>query len=153
MERIIKFYPAFDKRDPNLSKNYGIHGVELRMVLKGDKGAVQFVLYTHWMLPHVTQEFDNRILQEAKDGKLNDVSLRCQYRPSPADLGYHSPIPMYEGQDICGESCEYLDGKPCYYDGSGLNAERIYQVLLKEGSNGVWRELEGYYKDIFGSEE
>jgi hypothetical protein len=152
MERIVIFSPAFDKRHPEPGKNYGIHGVELKMVLKGDKGATQFVLYTNWMLPHVTKEMDNRILRESTTGRLSDISLRCTYHPLPADLGYHSPVPQYEGQSICSQSCEYLDGKPCYYDGSGLNAERIYEVLLKEGSEGVWKELENYYNDLFGKE-
>ena len=152
MEKIIKFYPAFDKRNPDPHKNYGIHGVDLRMILKGNKGAVQFVLYTNWMLPHVTKEMDIRILKEARQGTLSDISLQCAYHPQPADLGYHSPVPIYEGQNVCSESCEYLDGKPCYYDGSGLNAESIYEVLLKEGSDGVWRELEDFYKNVFGSD-
>ena len=39
VERITKIYPAWDRRDPNPSKNYGIHGAELRMVLKGELGA------------------------------------------------------------------------------------------------------------------
>lgn len=152
MEKLIKFYPAFDKRNPEPGKNYGIHGVDLRMILKGDKGVVQFVLYTNWMLPHVTKEMDRRTLKEAREGTLNDISLWCTYHPQPADLGYHSPVPMYEGQNVCSESCEYLDGKPCYYDGSGLNAESIYEVLLKEGSDGVWRELKDFYKNVFGSD-
>ena len=67
-------------------------------------------------------------------------------------MGYHSPVPIYEGQNVCSELCEYLDGKPCYYDGSGLNAESIYEVLLKEGSDGVWRELKDFYKNVFGSD-
>jgi len=152
MERLVTFSPAWDKRNPDPNKNYGIHGVELRMILKGDKGAVQFVLYTNWMLPHVTAELDGKLIKEGRQGKLNEYSF-CIVRPSPADLGYHSPKPIYEGQSACSESCEYLDGRPCYYDGSGLNAERIYDILLKEGSDGVWRELEDYYKMIFESEE
>ena len=57
MEKIVKFYPAFDRRkDPK--GNYGIHGVDMRMILKGDKGAVQFVLYTNWHLPHVQEELN-----------------------------------------------------------------------------------------------
>ncbi len=153
MEKLIKFYPAFDKRNPEPHKNYGIHGVDLRMILKGDKGAVQFVLYTNWMLPHVTKELDRRTLKEAREGVLNDISLWCTYHPQPVDLGYHSPVPMYDGQSIASESCEYLDGKPCYYDGSGLNAERIYEVLLREGSDGVWRELEEFYRELFEKED
>lgn len=152
MERIIEFLPAYDKRSTTPSKDYGIHGVDLRMVLKGDEGAVQFILYTNWYLPPVAEEMDNRILKESATGKFNKYSLTSLH-PLPADLGYHSPKPMYEGQSIMSESCECLDGKPCYYDGSGLQAERIYEVLVKEGSEGVWRELEDYYNRLFESED
>jgi len=142
MEKIVKFYPAYDKRNPDPSKNYGIHGVDLRMILKGEKGAVQFVLYTNWHLPYVQEELNKNAI-----GK--DLYYISSLNPLPADLGYHSLTPTYEGQSICTESCEYLDGKPCYYDRSGLNAERIYEVLLNEGSDGVWRELEKYYNELF----
>jgi hypothetical protein len=146
LEKIVKFYPAFDRRnDPK--GNYGIHGVDMRMVLKGDKGVVQFVLYTNWQLPHVQEELNNKAIGQ------DSIYISAILNPLPADLGYHSPVPQYEGQSIASESCEYLDGKPCYYDGSGLNAERIYEVLLKEGSDGVWRELEDYYNMIFESED
>lgn len=152
MEKIVQMSPAYDRRnDPR--GNFGIHGVDLRMILKGEKGAVQFVLYTNWQLPKVSQEQDNGILREARTGQLNDISLRCTYHPLAADLGYHSPTPRYEDQDVCQQSCEYLDGKPCYYDGSGLNAERIYTVLLTEGSDGVWGELEAYYHRTFETTE
>lgn len=138
MEKITQFMPAFDRRDPNPDKNYGIHGVDLRMVLKGDKGAVQFVLFTNWQLPHVQEEQKSRMTP----------SNHILYEPIPADLGYHSLEPHYNGQEPRND-CEYLNGKPCYYDGSGLNAELIYQVLLKEGSEGVWKELQEYYNQVF----
>ena len=145
MERIVEFTPAFDKRNSDPNKNYGIHGVDLRMILKGNKGAVQFILYTNWYLPHVQKELN---WKATKEGIL---SIECFLNPMPADLGYHSLTPHYEGQSIASESCQYLDGKPCYYGGSGLNAERIYNVLLEEGSDGVWRELEDYYNHLFES--
>ncbi len=49
MQREITMTPAYDKRDPDPSKNYGVHGVNIVYVLKGKLGAVQFVLYTNWM--------------------------------------------------------------------------------------------------------
>ena len=134
MERIVEFYPAYDKRDSDPTKNYGIHGVDLRMVLKGERGAVQFVLYTDWQLPHVAAEHKARGLH---------------LEPLPADLGFHSPVPMYDGDEAIESACAYLDGKPCFYDGSGLAADRIFSVLRAEGSDGVWRELEAYYTDVF----
>lgn len=151
MEKIVEFAPAFDKRNPDPSKNYGIHGVELRMILKGDKGAVQFVLYTNWHLPHVQQELVTKCHRQGGPSLIGG-SPWCSNEPMPADLGYHSPIPRYDGQGICTESCGYLDGKPCYYDGSGLNAKKVYEVLLEKGSDGVWEYLQDFYDELFGEE-
>jgi hypothetical protein len=143
LERIVTFEPAFDRRDPDPSKNYGIHGVALRMVLKGPEGAVQFLLYTNWQLPHVTAEEDRKPIYRERP------HLLCH--PMPADLGYHSRIARYDGQRPMGDACEYLDGATCYYDGSGLNAESVYERLLREGDAGVWAALEDYYRETLQS--
>ena len=42
-EKIVHAEPAFDKRNGDPKKNYGIHGVNLRFVLKSKLGAVQFL--------------------------------------------------------------------------------------------------------------
>ncbi len=130
--REISFEPAYDWRD----KNGGIHGVNLRFLLTGPEGAVQFVLYTNWQLPEVMKELEAR----------PNHSL-CH--PMPADLGYHSPVPRYVGQEIMTIDCECLGGKPCYYDGSSFNARPVYERLLREGDAGVWAALEDYYKETF----
>ena len=135
-ERSITFRPAYDKRSSDPAKNYGIGSVRVRFVLKGSSGAVQFVLVTNWFLPHIQLDLDR---------KYRDHEMFCH--PDPTDLGYHSPTPRYEGQTSMGE-CDLLDGE-CYYDGSGLNAEPIYQRLLRDGHEGVWEELEAYYAEVF----
>ena len=135
-EQIMEFTPAYDKRDPDPKKDYGIHGVNLRFVLKGSKGAVQFLLFTGWHLPHVREELEGR-----------DPILS---QPIPADVGYHSPIPLHEWQiEPDFESCDYLDGKPCYYDGSGLAADDAFNALTENGDEGVWQYLRRYYQAIF----
>lgn len=136
-ERVVTLSPAFDRRSDNPRKNYGIHGVELRMILKGPLGATQFLLFTNWQLPHVTKEHDHDLKH-----------ILC--RPMPADLGYHSPKPQYDGQTSL--PCDLLPGGRCYYDGSGLNAEDVYTTLLTEGSDGVWKRLEEYYREMFETE-
>lgn len=45
-KREITFDPAWDRRSDKPSENYGIHPVQIRFVLIGEKGAVHFVLYT-----------------------------------------------------------------------------------------------------------
>jgi hypothetical protein len=144
MEKIIQFDPAYDKRHPHPSQNYGIHGVDLRFVLKGELGATQFVVFTNWQLPHVTEE----LLGEPKH--LDAIGISTLFLPLPADVGYHSPTPMYDGQEPMSDRCEYLDGRPCYYDGSGLQAERLFSRFVTEGEPAVWKELEEVYVNRFG---
>lgn len=141
MNKEIKFKPAYDKRDPNPNKNYGIHGVTIYFYLKGERGAVQFAVYTNWQLAHVQKEIDAR---------PPDPRFPYMFHEARAwDLGFHSPKPLYEGQTRISDECELITG-PCYYDGSTLSAEPIFEVLKAEGEVGVWRELEKHYTDTFG---
>lgn len=140
LERIVELTPAWDKRSLDPNKNYGIHGVELRMVLKGPEGAYQFVLYTNWQLPHVAKEFET---------KLADPRWpHLFHAPQPADVGYHAATPQYEGHTAISTQCPYVNG-PCYYDGSGLQAIVMFDLLTREGSDGVWKELERLYRHRF----
>jgi hypothetical protein len=144
MERIVTFEPAYDKRSTIPGKNYGIHGVEILFLLKGDRGAVQFRLYTNWQLPHVQAETAKQPLNR------RDPHVFC--RPRPTDLGYHSPVPRYEDQTMLTEDCQHIGG-PCYYDGSSLNAYPVFDRLLAEGDKGVWEALEAYYHSTFEETE
>jgi hypothetical protein len=142
----VTFYPAYDKRNPDPSKNYGISGVSIYFILKGDKGATQFAVYTDWTLPHVQDE--------QKDRDFRGLS---GIKPMGIDVGYHSPKPMYEEQDaLCGPGeCKYVpEGESCYYDGSGLRADQwVRDFLLPKGSEGIWEALKEEYVRLFGEEE
>ena len=134
LQRLIEWTPAYDKRP-----TYGIHGMNLRFILKGPEGATQFVIYTNWLLKQN---------QEAIDGGVDRDFPHLLCHPLPADVGYHSPRPLYPEQTVLSETCEYLDGKPCYYDGSTLNAEALYWRFVEQGEAVVWKELEARYWDI-----
>lgn len=140
----ITISAAFDKRHKDPSKNYGIHGCDLRFILGNEKGYVQFVLYTNWLLPELVEEYK-------RDSDSIMVIERYPFtyiqEPMPADLGYHSPVPRYDGQTAL--SCDLVPGGKCYYDGSGLNAIKVFDVLRREGSDGVWKFLENYHKELF----
>ena len=143
MEKIILWEPAYDKTDPDPKKNYGVHGVNIRFVLKGEEGATQFLLYTNWHLPHIQKE---QLSKYVGDAYLTELL----FLPTPADLGYHSRKPLHEWHDEpTSEKCEYLDGAPCYYDGSSLNADRVFDILVEKGDQGVWDELQNYYDATF----
>lgn len=169
----LVFTRAFDKRDPDPEKNYGIHGMEMIFLLSGKLATVQFVLYTNWQLPHIQQEYADRALNQG-------VQLsRLLIEPIPADIGYHCRVPMYEGQtpmrrivkirkakpikfqvkdkeftlpDIKIEHemeptpCPHLNNDPCFYDGSGLSAKAYFEELITNGEEALWEMMIGYYR-------
>ena len=107
MKRVLHFEPGFDcirfecKHGSKICKpggggSHGRHGLQMRWVVLGDKGAVQFLLMTGWSVE--PGEFGNEFRQSTSE-----------LYPMPSDLGYHSLVPHYEGQPSRGE-CEYLDG-------------------------------------------
>lgn len=135
-KREIVFTPAFDKRHQDPKKNCGIHGVEMRWYLRGPKGVIQFCVMTGWNLPSVREE-----------RKGNHTV--CDIFPMASDLGYHSPKPMYEGHTPMTRECGQIEGGMCYYDGSGLAAEAVFDLLVQEGHESVWRRLEQEYHGRF----
>ena len=148
MEHIVRFERGYDcikfectsgSKDckPSSGGSHGRHGLNIRFVSKGDAGAVQFLLYTGWTPQYV---------------KPSNIGLRdCNWGTSimPADLGYHSKTPRYEGQHKIDNACEFCDGQPCYYDGSGLNANDAMYALVNGGEVALWAFLDAYYESVF----
>ena len=71
----------------------------------------------------------------------------------PADLGYHSKTPRYDGQDAIDPACEFCDGQPCYYDGSALNASNAMYAVVNGGEAALWLFLDAYYDATFNGGE
>lgn len=140
--------PGYDTRSDDPSKNYGVHGCEVVFYLHSPKKSktVQFKCFTDWLPLNVQKE--RMGVDVAGSVAYPDV---CQVvvseQPTGADLGYHSSRPMYRGQTRM--ECNLSKRGYCYYDGSGLAAELVRNVMLDEGSEGVWRELEDYYYRTF----
>lgn len=134
MERILSIKPAWDKRSADPAKNYGIHGMEFRFVLRGERGAVQFLFYSGTYLRHIERE---------RLGKVETIGCRWM----GVDVGYHSPVPQYTGQTST--PCDLLPGHECYYDGSSLAAESVAEEYVSKGPDAVWTHLLGVYLDRF----
>lgn len=126
-EKIVQFLPAYDQRHSDANKNYGIGAAKISMALKGAKGAVEFVLDTGWFFP----------------------STDYERGPVPTCICYHSPVPMRSEQRPIVSYCEFLDDR-CYCDGSASGADEVFDILVRQGGDGVWQYLEKYYRDIFG---
>lgn len=133
-EKEVIASPAFDKTNPDPSKNYGVGALTMRFLLKGEKGAVQFYFNTGWYLPHV----------EARLKEINGIIERSGW-----DVGYHSYKPIYDGQSSMGK-CSVLDGCECFYDGSSLLADEWMGKFVGGGTEWLWKEMENYYNEIFG---
>ena len=145
-ERIIDFSPAYDKRNPNPKKNYGIGSVQIRFVLRKDNKAVQFLFGTDWYLPETVKEY------KQIGNKHETVPCNLRGRSSCGvegwDVGYHSPTSTYKDQPLF-KKCDYIKGG-CYYSGSGLYAHENSEILIREGSEGVWKFLEKEWIVTFG---
>lgn len=121
---------------PGSGGSHGKHGLEIEFIVKGKKGAVWFVLYTGWFPQSISEE-ENSIVDWGRNKVL------------PVDLGYHSKIPQYKGQEPTNQSCELCDGQMCFYDGSAINAQDAMYTLVNGGDVKLWEFLESYYNNIF----
>lgn len=139
--------PAYSKRDPDPSKDYGVHGVEMIWALKGPAGAVTFMVFTNWMLSDLHGSGEYMTPRRRQHGD----SL-CA--PMAAGFDHHSAYPLWpEYEDINNpsqEHCDFLDGRPCWFDGSVLNAGSLMALLYMEGGEAVWQRMERQYWDLFG---
>ena len=135
LERIVKFFPAYDKRHSDPKKNYGVGCVRVIMLLKGKKGAVSFTFGTGMYLPRVYEWWESKGLRHGNKPDYMGY-----------DVGYHSPTPKFEGQDISQKKCDWI-GAACYSDGSAIRADDYMKVLLEKGDEKIWNMLEKDYKN------
>lgn len=151
MEHIVRFVEGFDcikfecaydsdRCKPGEGGSHGKHGLEIKFFSVGDEGAVQFILSTGW----IPQQIDKDSIGHRGVGEWGSL---IGFMPS--DLGAHSKKPMYEGHNPISESCEFCDDKPCYYDGSGLNASDAMYALVNGGEKALWEFLDAYYLTVF----
>jgi len=134
MERIVRFSKPFDKRNPEPSKNYGIGCSQCYMILKGDKGAVDFTFSTGIYPHHLYEEW-----------KKSGTTAR---EPMGFQVGYHSPVAQHKGQEPLTQDCETIGGV-CYSDGGFCIADDYYKLLIEEGDEAVWAKLQEYYSLVF----
>lgn len=148
-ERIVNISPAFDKRTDNPKTNYRIGSCSIWFILKKDNKAVQFMFGTDWFLPETVKEYR----EQGVKGDKTSVKLRGEKDRGVDgwDIGYHSPTPEFEGQSSM--DCKFIEGGKCYYDGSGLRARENQEILIRKGSEGVWKFLKEEWEARFGSEK
>ncbi|HHT9126590.1 MAG TPA: hypothetical protein ACFYD6_12365 [Candidatus Brocadiia bacterium] len=132
LEKIIKFYPAYDVRNPNAHKVFDIDDLHvcICMLLKGGKGVVNFIFNTGVYL------------------RKNIKRKHNMFRDGEVDIGYHSYKPLLKWQTPC-KNCDFLNGEACYHDCSDNDTHKYLDVLLHKQDNVIWKLLEEYYNKIF----
>lgn len=138
-EKIMQVRLPFDRRAPAPQQNFGIGGFQIKFILKGPRGAIQFMIGISAYLPHVLND---------TPGLRRDLGEITGW-----DVGYHSYTPKHEGQQPTGP-CEFLeDSKVCYYDGSALHADdwvkEIFSVRGEHPDKLMWQKLENEYYEVF----
>ena len=153
LEHIVKFERGYDCNRfecingsnhcyPDSGNSHGFHGLNIRFLVKGSGGAVQFLLSTDWLPQQVKPD-------SISHRSINSWTNNLGRYPYPMDLGYHAKKPKYKGQTIAQDSCEFCGGEPCYYDGSTFNASDAMYALVNGGDEALWKFLEEYYQYIF----
>lgn len=144
LRREVRFEAGYDHSDEDKDKprgrRRGCHGLQIRFLLHGDDGTIQFLLYTDWLPSWASAD-------EWHPVKPQPIPALHDKFPMAADLGHHWDTSTYEGEKSMDE-CDVRPGGKCFYDGSGLRAEPVLAVLLKDGSDGVWAALEAEYEAV-----
>lgn len=135
LAQTIKILPGWDKRATNES----YHGCEVVFILRGDKGVLTFAVVTDWAPMAVQQQHMNGVQ------RTNVIGIQ----PKPIDVVWHSPTPPDLPYKPMHTDCPYLDGD-CYAAISKREAEALRDVLIREGSVGVWRAMGQLYRSDAG---
>jgi hypothetical protein len=149
-KRITEWAAAYDKR----AEGYGIHGMELWFTLVGPQAAISFSLSTNWQTSRVRSEYDAGAYRTSDGGrsdghsKYGDGRIMCLARPHPDRIGYHARERQFES-DTAQKDCPYLDGAPCFGDGSGIRAKHFFDIFTDGGEEALWAALREEYDARF----
>jgi hypothetical protein len=145
--RRIEFQVGYDHREfPEDcgGGGHGQHGMQMRFVLIGPRGAVQWMTaMTNWVPGNVELDLIANVSLVPCHHKIRDGYA--------VDLGYHAPErPAWDtGEHMVERKCDLLPGGTCFYDGSGLAAEDLVPGFLDHGPHAVWAALARHYATVF----
>jgi len=159
MKREIKFFPAWDKSDPDPKKDYGVNCLDIVFQVVGELGITEFEISTNWYLEHVMERRLKSMKQDVLLGKEDFLLNHFWMYPFPMDFCYYSPVRKSE------DDCYWEDGAtlhvpqivPVYYGYKFMDESEdkmakdvAYWKLVSEGDESLWKYLEDYYVEVFG---
>lgn len=130
---------------------------EVLFHVEGELGVVEFQLSTNWYTPNVVDKRLDKMKRDVWSGKKDFLLRHFWMGPQPLDVCYLSPVRISE-DDSYWEKGAILHAPhivPCYYgykyqdvDGKS-STERAYEILLRQGDDGLFKYLEDYYLEVF----
>lgn len=126
--REIKFIPGKPYRE-----GYGRIDARLMFILHGPRGIVEFSIHTGWY-PETDQNNEWR-----------------SFQPQAKSLNWHWPVPLH-GEMIGPDECPYLPGG-CYWDGGVMIANKRLDLLMIDGEEALWRDLEDLHDSLVHREQ
>lgn len=80
-------------------------------------------------------------------GTYHEATPRSSWsEPMALDIGHHTTVALYPEQ-WRSEDCDWLGGR-CYYDGSGLQADRYLSILQGGGEASLWAALDARLHEV-----
>lgn len=133
-EKFIFLTPAFEARDPDPHKDYGIGGVHMTFAERRGDMVIDCSFFTDWHLPNVQKRLANK--------SDNYYSLK----PMCNGIYWHRPARTSEYQSHS-RDCALRGGNCFGYVGSALYGDKITERLLSEGGSGVWDEIDKAFEE------
>lgn len=141
-----------DDCDPKIpTKNYGRGGMRIRhLYTVSEDLTVQFLWSPGVYLPE-TQAIAHTWSDPLTGPMAWDLGWHYRYQKPPPELtpdewGTYDEWPYY---GTIMDTCDIYD-EGCYYDGSGLNAGPLLDLLIREGDEAMWADLEDYGELLMG---
>jgi hypothetical protein len=131
--------PAFDRRAPEPSKNYGVHGVEFVFWCRDrdlPTAYVVFRLSSSWMLPQVYEWWATLRPPTWDDAQLEGMVLATHWIVPESMAGPGAR----ECSDNPGMWC---DGGAGYHDG-----DELARILLEGGTDALWPAMESRFREL-----
>lgn len=137
LERAVQFVPGRDGPSVEDGHYYAVTDLQIRWLLRGPRGVAQFVLGTDWLPTTAAAAY-------ARTGRI-PATL---WAATPQDLGSHTETPQGPWDRLLMPACPYLDSRPCFYEGSTVDAEAVYAAFTTEGEPAIWRALMAKYQTL-----
>lgn len=132
--RQVLFAPSFHRCGPTPSTDYGIGSVRMLFVLRHEGWAMTWDVFTGWMMPAEAFKAANPTCTHPRH-----VGGTPPSDPSGGAVDWHSPNPLYEGQEG-GDECCWLGG-PCYLDSGFILGSDLLALLCTDGDTAVWTRM------------